>query len=173
MTDTSPTASTPLHDGAGTALRAVALRPGDRFHWLRSGVVFRVSEDWGGSEISQRGQTVTVTDALLRANRDRLGGSWLDLLTDEAQITQWGEIRWRPGPAPADLQPWTPGSAEQDIARDRARAAAWALPEGPGRDQALANVDKMFGRLKTSRTLWEEPRPADRIEWVPSGETHR
>lgn len=132
------------------------LKPGEQFHFVRSGFIFSTSKSFlGASEVSRRGATVTVSDALLEASKDRYGAdSWLALVDDDdAQRARWGEVIFARGPAPAGLSPWTPGSPEEDEARDLARAAAYALPDGPDRRAALAEVVVTFGRLATSRTL--------------------
>lgn len=158
-----------------TAPGPASLQPGDTFHWLKTGISFLVSEAWGAAEISKRGLSVCVTEAMIRASRDRLGRSWLlDLIDDEqTQIRRWGEVAFRRGPFPDGVAHWTPGTPEHDESRDLARAAAWALPAGPERDRTLADVNATYGHLKTSRTLWEQPQAPERIEWVAGERAER
>lgn len=130
-------------------------KPGDQFHAVTTGITVATSTSLlGASTVLTRGQTVTLTADMIEASRDRNGDSWLDLLHDDlAQIARWGEVRIAPGPAPADMAPWLPGSPEEDAAREQARRAAYALVDDAERRLALARVDERFGRLKTSRTL--------------------
>lgn len=130
--------------------------PGSSFHWLRAGVIYKTRKAEPGhldfsstSEISTRGQVVTITAALLEAC------PWLDLLGDEqAQLAKWGEIRIAPGDWPTDLDPWTPGTREEGEAYDRERREAWGRPVGPERDSALVALRERWGNgLSTSRTL--------------------
>jgi hypothetical protein len=132
------------------------LKPGDQFHFLASGVLFATSTSFSGAnEVSRRGATVTVTEALIEASKDRHGrDSWLDLVDDqEGQRARFSKVVFSRGPAPAGLSPWTPDSPEQQEAHDLARAAAYAIPEGSDRRAALAEVVAVFGRPSTSRTI--------------------
>jgi hypothetical protein len=134
------------------------LAPGDQFHFLRSGIIFRTSSEAFGGEVSARAQTVTVTASLLEASQDINGNSWLDLVDDEAaQTARWGEPAFTRGPAPADLTHWQPGTEEQTVARATALAAAWALPEGDERNSALRDVVRTYGRALTSSTMNTTP----------------
>ena len=129
------------------------LVPGDQFHFLKSGFVFRSSTEAFGGVVSTRAQTVTVTAVLLELAKDRNGNSWFSLVDDDdAQAARWGEPVFRRGPAPADLTQWQPGTADHAVARDRARAAAWALPVGDARDAAFNDVLQRFGSAKTIAT---------------------
>jgi hypothetical protein len=177
MTDALQTAPAPSQHSAATAPvtapetapemtpATAPLQPGDTFHWLKSGVTFLVSEAWGAGEISRRGMSVCLTDAMIRANKDRNGASWLDLVdAPEAQIRRWGEVAFARGPFPADLPTWVESSPEQEEARDVALRDVRLLPE---REQpaALAELRRVFGRFPTSRTLWEQPEAQERREW--------
>lgn len=130
------------------------LSAGDQFHAVHSGLSIAVRAGWvPEGVVLQKAQTVTLTDEMLDANRDREGHCWLDLVDDEhAQILRWGQVMIRRGSAPDDLTPWEPGSADHDLAREKARRAAWALTDEDARSAALAEVDAAYGRPKTSRT---------------------
>ena len=130
--------------------------PGEQIHFLASGFMFASSTSFtAANEISRRGQTVTVTEALIDASKDRLGNdSWLALVDDnDGQQRRWGKVIFAGGPAPVGLSPWTPGTPEETEAHDHARSAAYALPDGPERREALADVVAVFGRPSTSRTV--------------------
>jgi hypothetical protein len=140
-------------------------KPGDQLHFLVSG--FSIPREHV-SEVSTRGQTVTVTQALLDASINRLGESWLEA-TEEEQEARYGAVRWRRGPAPDDLESWTPGSVEHDEAREKARKLAFSIADPQAQAQALAEVYAKFGRRSTSKTLQhirgdEERAVADRAE---------
>jgi hypothetical protein len=125
--------------------------PGTRFHWLQSGMTFSLDASLSGaSAISQRGQTVTLTQKLLDANRNRYGETFLDLIYDEAaQVKRWGSIVMAPGEAPEDLTPWTPNSPEETAARDDARRLAYAITDGIERQKALKAVSERFPAFST------------------------
>lgn len=134
--------------------------PGDRVHFLISGLTIPTGQGLMAlSHVTTRGETITVTQSLLDAAVDRHGApGWPGLVHDEAaQFSKWGEVRFRPGPAPDDLESWTPGSPEEDQAREAARKVAYAIVDDNERRLALARVDERFGRLKTSRTLNSAP----------------
>lgn len=140
------------------ARRSPQLVAGDTIHFVKTGMLFRYKEPDGifvaGSEVSQRGQNVTITDEFRRAATGTTGVCWLDY-TDEEQLEHWGAIFFRRGPAPASLTWYEPGTVEEDIARDAALAEANALPEGDKRNRAVAEVRRVFGHLPTSRTIFE------------------
>lgn len=130
------------------------LRAGDQIHFVKSGLMFRTSDAAYSTEVSQRAQVVTLTDRLIEASRDSEGRSWLDLADDiDSQIAKWGEQKFARGPAPASMRPWESGTVEEDIARERALAEVWAMPEGEQRDKALAEVRRTYGRSQTSQTI--------------------
>lgn len=137
-------------------------RPAEQFHWLVSGIIWHTREPslFGGtSEISLRGQTVTLTDEMLSAS------PWLALLGDEqAQVERWGQVRIMPGPWPDGVPTFTPNSPEHVEAREAARRAAWRADTPQQAREALAEVERVFGRgPTTSRTVnaapTQQPRP--------------
>lgn len=135
-------------------------KPGDQVHFLISGFTIPTGQGLMAlSHVTTRGETITFTDDLLQAARDRRGApGWPALVHDEAaQFSKWGEVRFRPGPAPDDLESWTPGSPEEDQAREAARKIAWSIADDNERRLALARIDAKYGRAKTSRTLNEAP----------------
>jgi hypothetical protein len=133
--------------------------PGDSIHFLVDGFTFALDTGlMAQSHVSRRGETAVLTQKLIDASRDRDGHSWLDLLHDElAQIERWGQVRFAPGAAPADIAPWLPGSVEAEQAREQARRAAFAILDDTERRRALADIDARFGRPSTSRTLNSAP----------------
>ncbi len=128
-------------------------RPAEQFHWLVSGVIWHPKAPnmfAGTSEISQRGQVVTITAEMLGAS------GWLTkyLGDDDAQLRKWGEVRIRPGAWPSGEPTWTPGTPEHAEAREAARRAAHAQPTAEARDAALREVQAIYGGMPTtSRTL--------------------
>jgi len=129
--------------------------PGDQLHFLKSGFVFgTVIRDRYVSEISQRAQTITLTAAMIKGTKNRIGESWLDYLgAPDRQIERWGEEIFRPGPAPEDLTPWQPNSPEADMECDRRRKAAWALVDPQEQAEAFRVIERIFGRTATSTTI--------------------
>lgn len=137
----------------GTASR---LTPGDQIHFVASGLMLHTGGESfvSASVVGQRGQTVTVTQKLIEANTDTEGVCALDLVDDpDEQIRRWGEQKIARGQAPEAMHPWPRGSVEEDIAREKALAAAYALPDDERRAQELAEVRRVFGRKATSQTL--------------------
>ncbi|UYN83234.1 MAG: hypothetical protein KIT89_11100 [Microcella sp.] len=145
-------------------------KPGDQVHFLVTGLTIPTSTGiMALSHVTTRGETITITDDLIQAARDRHGApGWPALVHDEAaQFARWGEVRFRPGPAPDDLESWTPGTPEADEAREQARRAAYAIVDDGERRKALRDIDQKFGRLQTSRTINSAPARA----LVTRGET--
>ena len=131
------------------------VKAGDVVHFLRSGLLHHVIVGTRlVTEISRRGAELTITQQMIENLGDRNGRSWLEYIHNpERQIDRWGYVAVAPGPAPEGLTPWTPDSPEQDMERDRRRAAAWATTDPQARAKALREVDKAFGRASTSKTL--------------------
>ena len=105
------------------------------------------------------GDEMLLTDAIIDANRDRHGRCpLLELLDDDkGQINAWSSIKVRRGPWPADVDRILPGSHAWDLARDRARAEAVALPSEDEQRAALVLVREKYGvpTSAQSRTLAE------------------
>ncbi|QIK83171.1 hypothetical protein [Sanguibacter sp. HDW7] len=131
-------------------------QPGDEIHGVRSGLTLSTStEPIGGPPpiTLRRGQTLTLTEPMIAASIDRLGGSWLDLIDDEpAQIARWGQRMFARGPAPEGLTSWEPGTPEHTEARERARREAWALPESRRWD-ALRRVETDYGPPQATNSI--------------------
>lgn len=127
-------------------------RPAEQFHFLTTGLIWRtkVPSGFGGvSEISTRGQTVTLTRDMLDAN------PWIAryLGDDDAQIEKWGEVRIRPGAFPDDASPYVHGAPDWEEAREAARRRAWAIADPEERAAARAEVERRYGPAPTtSRT---------------------
>jgi hypothetical protein len=127
--------------------------PGDQFHWTRSGMTYSVNESSSGvGAISQRGQTVTLTQTLIDSNRNRYGETFLDLIhDDEAQVKRWKHTFMAAGEAPADMTPWTPGTVEEELAREDASRKVYAIPAGIERQRALRDIAATFGAPPSSQ----------------------
>lgn len=150
-------------------------RAGEQVHFLRSGksIPRALPHEFIGepSHITTRGETITITDRIIAAATDRHGGpGWLRYVFDEdAQLDRFGEVWVRPGAAPADLDPWTPGSPDWAAAREKARAEAWALPTEEARAEAVAAVRRRFGAAPvTSTVLNSAPDPS-----IPAAEAQQ
>ena len=106
------------------------------------------------SHISRAGETYTVTAQLIEASRDAGGRSWFrHLVSDEAQIAVWKEVRFGLGPAPADAPTWDRrGGSDWTEQRNAAKAEAWAMPTEQARREALAAVEARFGPAVTTAT---------------------
>lgn len=135
-------------------------KPADEIHFLESGRVIPLTlpEEFigTGGHITTRGETVVVTDRMLRAAVDRFGRpGWPALVHDEAaQIARYGSVWVRAGRAPEDMDSWLPGTPEWSEAREQARREAHQLPTEQQRADALAEVARRFGAPPvTSTTL--------------------
>lgn len=130
--------------------------PGDLLHVLVSGTT---AFGW----VWSRGDSILLNPEQVELTRDRDGRSWLDDLSEDAQIRRWGRPRFGIGPWPAELHRWTPGSPEAEVAREDARRLAWSHDDPRVREQALAEVDQIFGPAPTtSRTTNAAPDPSIR-----------
>ncbi|MDD7929884.1 hypothetical protein [Microbacterium thalli] len=145
--------STPTTPSAASSAPLRLPRAGEQVHALVTGTTLATGGPYGGTVLT-RGQTFTITDAMLELSKNRFGQySGVALVHDpEAQIEKYGEVRFAPGPAPADLDPWTYGSAEWRVAREQARREAWALPTEDARRAALAEVQRRFGAAPDTAT---------------------
>ena len=135
--------------------------PGAVFHCLHSGAP-PISAGSFAPLQPRRGDSITITAAMLDESRDRLGHSWLEIIADEhSQLARWGLAYFAPGAAPADMQPWELGSTEWAEAREQARREAWAIPSGRERIAALKAVEDRFGPApttsRTTATFREHP----------------
>jgi len=162
MTDTT------TRDDLNTASARRIPAPGETIHVLRSGLLVHTGEGSlmsGRAVILDRGQTFTVTSAMIDAMRDRHGSldsSWLSLVyDDDAQIARYGEVIVRPGPAPEDLRPWVHGGPEWQVARDAARRRAWALPSEAEQHAALAEGEREYGPARSTSQTTATYRPGE------------
>jgi hypothetical protein len=131
--------------------------PGDQFHVLVSGFTIHTKPNsfTSTAAVLDRGATVTVTDDLIEASRDRFGNlGWPAILHDpEAQVRRWGRVHIAPGPAPAGLQRWEYGDARWADDRARARATAWAETDPDERARKLGELERVYGPAAlTSKT---------------------
>ena len=130
--------------------------PGHLFHALRGGLPIPV----GHGTTTQRAQTYEITPSLIEDSKDRFGSSWLDLIDNEAaQIDRWGSRYLAPGPAPAGMSTWEPGTPEHWEAREQARREAWAITSTRERIAALKSVEDLFGPAPTTSRTTNEWRP--------------
>lgn len=129
------------------------VRAGDQIFAKVSGVTFATGRGFtSASHVTTRGETYTVTAALIEASFDAGGRSWLrHLVSNEAQLRRWNEVRFGLGPAPEGMVP-EPGTAEHREAREQARQVAWSMPTPQARAEALAAVNERFGPAPTTST---------------------
>ncbi|RFA07941.1 hypothetical protein B7R54_00970 [Subtercola boreus] len=120
------------------ATKATSIKPGDQIHILATGVTLSIG-DFYPSYIGRRGDTLTVTEAMIDASRDRNGETWL------AAVATGDDPRIGLGPFPSDLPVLLSGSLEFEAERQRRRDQAWLIPTESEREAALAKVRKEFG----------------------------
>jgi hypothetical protein len=136
-------------------------RPGELIHFYVNAFSFMTSESQASGVTSRRGMQCVVTADMISANRDRTGISFLDL-TPAEQVEKFGFEVWGHGPTPVDLDPFTVGTVEFDLARDEARRLAWLEPNTRLRQEKLAAVHDKFGRA-----------PSDQRSSFSPGDTER
>lgn len=142
---------------------AKPLKAGDQIHVLAGGVLFF-------GEALRRGDSITVTQRQIDEQRDTVGNSWADDLSEAAQLNRWGEVRLGFGPWPADLHTWLHGSPEWQEERESARQRAWRIESPTERAAARAKVEEEFGAApSTSKTINKAPTTSDH----PSGNASR
>ena len=136
-----------------------ALRPGDRFTLLGS-----LTLPTGGfsAQVFHRGKVVTVTDDLIERTKNRHGVSWLDDISEEAQMARWGKLLIAVGDQSGNVLWWNAegDEASRNLARQLAREAVkadFAEKDTPGVIAALREVDKQYGRGPA--TSWSSPTP--------------
>lgn len=118
--------------------------PGSVIHFLVTGFSFQAAVGFtGAAVVSTRSQNVTITAALVEASFDRNGDSWLALDAD-AQIEKFGKQVFALGEAPPSMIPWEVGSEDWQMARNQARADAFALIGEPARTNAMRSVEARF-----------------------------
>ena len=130
---------------------------GMTIHFLQDGLTYSLARTnpFVGGEISRRGQTLHLTAEDVEASRDQSGSSFWTLSDDE-QLALWGKVFFRIGEFPESESLYIRGTMEHAEARERARMAAWALPDGPERAAAFERLTATFGAAPiTSRTLSE------------------
>lgn len=136
--------------------------PGDTIHALVTGTTFATGSSlMSASHVTTRGESYVVTQKLIEASRDAGGRSWLrHLISDEAQLRRWGEVRFGIGPAPEGMTAER-GTAEHREQREAARREAWGMPTAQARADALAAVESRFGPAPTtSTTISTSPDPS-------------
>jgi len=114
----------------------------------------------GGNALYRRGETLEVTADIIDASRDRHGNSWLDDLSENAQLDRWGKIRWMEGAAPEGQTPWTLGDAEAESLHrlEREKLKRRADLDDDEMVAELRRLSEKYGRIETS---WSGPKYAD------------
>lgn len=152
---------------AQAASVALPVAPADVFHCLTTGATIPTGQGFmSASHLTRAGENIIVTGAMIAASYNGGGVSWMALIgDDDAQVAKWGEVRFRLGPAPEDVQTWTQyGDSDWREQRQAAREDAWAQPTAQARAEALAAVEKKFGpALPTSTTFSTAPDPSIRL----------
>lgn len=132
------------------------IRPGDQVHFYGSTSLLSgldLASSMRPVDV-RRGSVITVTQNLLDSNKDKNGESIFDVVDDpEAQVRKWGHQLIGRGPWPEDLQKWTLGTVEADLARDAAMKAALERADVRQRKAALAEVEREFGPRRSNQTL--------------------
>jgi len=153
----NPTAATDSLDdpSEGDGGRTWVMAPGSEFHCLRNGLALTVGSGETTNAISlTRGMVVVLTDAMIAANTDRNGDTWLSLIDDpDGQIEKWSEVYLAPGRPGASFFPWIRGSVEAELERGRQLDAAHKIADENERSQAIAAIHARFGKVRTSRTI--------------------
>ena len=110
-----------------TASAQLAIRPGDEFHVLRTGISIATGRGLlSAAHQTTAGETICGTAEMIAASFSARGRSWMSLIGDDAaQLERWNEIRFRPGRAPEDIQRWNEwGDSQWVELREAARRDA-------------------------------------------------
>ena len=139
-----------------TTTDAIPVGPGDTIHVLAGGILaFGIA--W------RRGDTFTLTPEMVASTVDLAGHTWLDDLSENAQVRRWGAPRFGLGVFPPEMHPWLPGTRDWAEARETARRAAHQLLDPRERVAALREVERTYGSPTTSKTLNAAPDPSARL----------
>lgn len=131
----------------------IPVRPADTFHCLTTGATIATGQGLlSTAHITKAGENIIVTQNMIDASYSASGRSWMALIGDDAaQLAKWGEVRFRLGRAPEDVQTWTQyGDSDWREQREQARQAAWAEPNPDRRAAALRAVHQKFGAAPTT-----------------------
>lgn len=142
MTEKTTTRTfTVLHDGL-TLPFVPPLRPGQHE---------RPDRSRAASFVAKRGDEWHVTPAVVESTRDRFGHSWVEDLTGEAQISNWGKVMLLEGERPDWLTTELESAADAKAKADRLERAKEARRYGrqlaPTEDEILAAADNIRARL--------------------------
>jgi hypothetical protein len=146
--------SDPQPDPSAVPIGGVQI--GERIHFLLDGLMYRTTparEGGAPTLVSERRVEEVVTTEFREAATDGRG-CWLDL-DDDGQLARWGKIYFARGPVPDDLTWWTPGTVDEDFARDTALTTAHAIVDPDEKAAALREVRRQFGTPVTSKTIAE------------------
>lgn len=123
-------------------------------HFLGSMSFALTDSSHSPGHVTEYGEEMSVTSELRKANTDRDGNCWLELLDDEAaQVERWGCVMFRRGPWPEGHLRVEVGSARWHEEREAAMQAVWHIEDVAQRKEALERVRERYGLAPTSRTL--------------------
>lgn len=129
------------------------LVPGDRVHFYGTVTLSTSTEGSFGGAVVEHGSTITVTDALIEANKDRTGASIFDLIDRlDEQERRFGKVMFARGPFPANAPRFERGSAEESWARQAAREAAAGISDPEQRAAAQRANRDAYGVESTQRS---------------------
>lgn len=134
----------------------IPAKPGDLLHILAGGILV-----FGNAY--RRGDVIELTAEMIASTIDLNGNSWLDDLSESAQIRRWGQPRVGLGVFPPEMHPWLPGTRDWAEARELARRAAHRLEDPRERVAALREVERTYGSPTTSKTLNAAADPSARL----------
>lgn len=86
---------------------------------LRPGQYERPDRSRAASFVAKRGDEWHVTPAVVESTRDRFGHSWVEDLTDETQISNWGKVMLLEGERPDWITQELEQKAEADYLDQR------------------------------------------------------
>lgn len=111
----------------------------------------------GGLEgaVYHRGYVFQVTPELLELSKDRNGASFLDDLSEEAQVARWDEVKIARGDQSESVTWWNApnDAASRGLARTIAGERAREISDPAERRAAIAAADELYGRKMTSHVI--------------------
>lgn len=107
-----------------------------------------------GGRVYTRGTVLTVTDEWIEASRNRLGESYLDDLSPEAQTARWGAVKFVPGDQSETVQWWNEGDeGSLNYARQLEKERIATIGDPVARAEAAEAARATYGVKATSHVL--------------------
>ncbi|WP_404435176.1 hypothetical protein LG322_08455 [Microbacterium aerolatum] len=108
-------------------------------------------EVYSRNRVCYRGEVVTLTPEQVEMTKDRAGNSWLDL-TEEAQESKWGAVRFRHGDHSAEVA--FIGDDDSTVRyrrRENAVQQAQKIADAAERKAEFARINSTYGHAQSTQ----------------------